>query len=250
MEFTCPYCQSAQIVQGMQLHIWTLRLEITKNSEGPIGFHGRAIACANPECAKTVLTGSLVNLAQNGLGKWIKGDVIESWSLRPQGLSKPLPDYIPRALVEDYTEACRIRDLSPKASATLIRRCLQGMIRDFCKITKPTLDKEIRALRQMVDDGAAPRGVSEESVEAIDQIRGIGNIGAHMEKDIDLIIPVDADEAQLLIELTEMLFEEWYVAREKRGSMLAALKAVSDRKKDLRAPQLPSPGTIPDVPQG
>ena len=42
-----------------------------------------------------------------------------------------LPDYIPEAIRKDYMEACAIIDSSPKASATLSRRCLQGMIRDF-----------------------------------------------------------------------------------------------------------------------
>ena len=55
-----------------------------------------------------------------------------------------------------------------------------------------------------------------ESVEAIDHVRTIGNIGAHMEKDIDLIIEVDPGEAQALIELIELLFEEWYVAKYER----------------------------------
>jgi len=98
----------------------------------------------------------------------------------------------------------------------------------------------------MVDNGTAPKGVSEESVDAIDQIRGVGNIGAHMEKDINLIIPVEANEAQLLIELTEMLFSEWYIAREKRTQRLAELKKMAGEKQDLRkAPpvaQLRAPG--------
>jgi hypothetical protein len=48
----------------------------------------------------------------------------------------PLPDYIPEQIKDDYYEACSILNLSPKASATLARRCLQGMIRDFWGITK------------------------------------------------------------------------------------------------------------------
>lgn len=242
MKFTCPYCQRAQIIQGKQRHSWLTPLYIENNVEGRIGFQGEAIACADPDCAKTILVGALANIFVKN-GEWEAGDPIESWALRPQGLARPLPDFIPQAIAEDYTESCRIRDLSPKASATLIRRCLQGMIRDFCGITKATLDQEIRTLRQMVEAGEAPKGVSEESVDAIDQIRGIGNIGAHMEKDISLIIPVDANEAQLLIELTEMLFDEWYIAREKRGQRLAALKKVAGEKQQLR--KLPSPGTAP-----
>lgn len=38
------------------------------------------------------------------------------------------------------------------------------------------------------------------------QVREIGNIGAHMEADINVIIDVDPDEAQILIDLVELLF--------------------------------------------
>lgn len=245
MKFTCPFCQSAQIVQGQQWHQWLTYLDITGNCEGKIGFQGEAIACANPDCAKTILSGRLGTVSFNFNGCQFEKE-IEGWALRPQGFARPLPDFIPQAIAEDYTEACRIRDLSPKASATLIRRCLQGMIRDFCGISKATLAQEIQSLRQKLEAGEAPKGVSEESVEAIDQIRGIGNIGAHMEKDISLIIPVDASEAQLLIELTEMLFDEWYLAREKRTERLAELKKMAAEKQYLRkatpVAQLAAPG--------
>ncbi|QRZ15400.1 DUF4145 domain-containing protein [Paracoccus methylovorus] len=240
MHYTCPYCQIRQIVQADQRYVETVHIHVEKNAEGQIGFTIEATTCANPDCAQTTLIGRLRNMRTDAIGRMSPTPgSLESWTLRPQGAARPIPDYIPQAIREDYTEACRIRDLSPKAAATLIRRCLQSMIRDFCNIKKHSLDQEIKALRGAVDAGTAPRGVSDESVDAIDRIRAIGNIGAHMEKDIDLIIPVEPDEAQLLIELTEMLFDEWYIAREKRGARLAALKEMADSKKELRTPQLP-----------
>ncbi len=114
------------------------------------------------------------------------------------------------------------------------------MIRDFAKIAKDTLNAEIVALQKMVDEDKAPRGVTPESVEAIDHVRKIGNIGAHMEKDIDLIIEIDPDEAQILIELVETLFDEWYVAREQRTQRfkgLAELRAKKDAEKSTKPAQ-------------
>jgi len=55
-----------------------------------------------------------------------------------------------------------------------------------------------------------------------------------MEADIDIVIPVDPKEAQILIDLIEILFDEWYVAREKRRSKFAALKATADEKQLLK----------------
>ena len=82
--------------------------------------------------------------------------------------------------------------------------------------------------------GKAASGVTLESVEAIDSVREVGNIGAHMEKDIDVIVDVDPNEAQALIELIEMLIDEWYVAREVRNARLAKVKAIADEKKQLK----------------
>ena len=49
------------------------------------------------------------------------------------------------------------------------------------------LGAEIRELRWRLDDRldeyGAPQGVTKESVDAIDHVRTIGNIGAHMERD-------------------------------------------------------------------
>lgn len=109
------------------------------------------------------------------------------------------------------------------------------MIRDFCGIAKGTLDKEITALRTAVEEGKAPKGVTEESVEAIDHVRTVGNIGAHMEKDIDLIVEVEPGEAQILLELVESLFDEWYVARDKRERRFAAVQTVAIQKREAIA---------------
>lgn len=150
----------------------------------------------------------------------------------PRGASKPQPEFIPEVLRTDYHEACLIKELSPKASATLSRRCLQGMIRNFAGIAKGTLALEIAALKKAVADGSADRAISAETVEAIDHVRGLGNIGAHMEKDIDVIVPVDPDEAQHMLDLIEMLIEEWYGARERRTQKLSSIAKLGKAKKE------------------
>ncbi|WP_447911383.1 DUF4145 domain-containing protein [Brevundimonas bullata] len=195
------------------------------------------MSCANHECGELSLWSSFVSgeFYWDGPKKFRAKSEIGRWPLRPRSSEKPQADAVPAPLAEDYYEACRIRDLSPKASATLSRRCLQGMIRDFCGISRATLFKEIEALKSAVDDGAAPAGVTVETVEAIDHVRSIGNIGAHMEKDINTIVPVEPGEAQALIELTELLFEEWYVARDSRRQKLARVKAIADQKAIVRA---------------
>ncbi|WP_246409402.1 DUF4145 domain-containing protein [Kaistia hirudinis] len=125
--------------------------------------------------------------------------------------------------------------MSPKASATLARRCLQGMIRDFAGISKSRLIDEIKELKRMANEDRAPKGVSIDAIEAIDAVRQIGNIGAHMEADINIIVEVDPKEAEELIGLIELLFEEWYVARAAREQRFARLKGIADEKAALKA---------------
>jgi len=112
------------------------------------------------------------------------------------------------------------------------------MIRDFCGIAKGRLIDEIKELGRRVEQGTAPRGVEHETVEAIDAVRSVGNIGAHMERDISVIVDVDPGEAQTLIELIEMLFDEWYIARRKREDRLARVKAVAIEKKAAKNRQV------------
>lgn len=194
-----------------------------------------SVACANEDCKELSLTFRVSHASPLGNGQFQVGEVYGEWDLWPESSARPQPDFIPVALRDDYLEACRIRNLSPKASATLSRRCLQGMIRDFCGISRNTLDQEIRALQEDIDGGRAPAGVQADTMEAIDSVRKIGNIGAHMEKDINLIIDVDPAEAQLLIELIELLFEEWYVAREVRAQKIRRIKAIADDKAAQKA---------------
>jgi hypothetical protein len=100
------------------------------------------------------------------------------------------------------------------------------MIRDFWKIRKARLIAEIDALKGRVDA---------ETWDAIDSVRKIGNIGAHMKKDINLIVDVEPHEARLLIELIETLFEEWYVARNEREQRMRKIKAAADGKDKIPA---------------
>ena len=96
------------------------------------------------------------------------------------------------------------------------------MLRDFWKVKPGRLVDEIDAIQTQVDPV---------TWQAIDALRKLGNIGAHMEKDINLIVDVDPNEADLLIELVETLIAEWYIARHERASRMSALVAAAAAKK-------------------
>lgn len=233
--WTCPHCGRPQTATEADLSEGEIKFYMSETGFGHLGLQAKALVCANTECRKPLVHVKVRRMKQ-AMNGWFfpkDDDPIVSRRLIPESSVKPQPEFIPKPIVEDYTEACLIRDLSPKASATLSRRCLQGMIRDFCGISDKTLFKEITRLRNAVDEGKAARGVSIESVDAIDQVRSVGNIGAHMEKDIDHIVPIDAGEAQILIDLIEMLFEDWYVERQRRQDRFASIARLAEEKKDV-----------------
>jgi hypothetical protein len=224
----CPFCDRHVTVTSENVAEATLAFE-HGNTYGPQVVYTKAIVCPNPTCREYTLEAGVVEGLRSGIYIIRKPNATphKSWRLVPAANVRMFPDYVRAPILEDYREACLIRSASPKASATLARRCLQGMIRDFWNVRKDTLAKEIEAIRGQVDPL---------TWDAIDSVRRIGNIGAHMEKDINLVIDVDPGEAQLLIELIETLIHDWYVVRHERQERLAKIVATADAKKLAKVP--------------
>jgi hypothetical protein len=215
--WTCPYCNHKAILQSGDVSLGSHAYGTRKF--GPLVLSTGVQQCPNDQCSELVV---MVWAESNPEpGKQTKFEIPRQ-RLRPNSKARPWPAYIPQPLLADYAEACQIELLSPKASAALSRRCLQGMIRDFWNVSRPRLADEVNALQTMVD---------RQTWEAIDALRKSGNIGAHMEKDINLIVDADADEARLLIELIETLLEEWYVGRHDRELRMQKFKAAAEAKK-------------------
>jgi hypothetical protein len=232
----CPFCAHRQVLSEANLRRISGELATDRNKHSVHRSTVTAIECMNEECRELYLAVEFhEGMMHSGTCyKHIDGRRILSFLLRPNSIAKPQHSSVPAPLVRDYEEACSIVGGSPKAAATLARRCLQGMIRDFCSISKPTLHAEIRELKKQVEAGTAPRQVSDESIEAIDAVRQIGNIGAHFEKEINLIVDVEPEEAAALISLTDLLFQEWYVSRYERQARLGKVKAIADAKREVR----------------
>ncbi|OWJ59388.1 DUF4145 domain-containing protein [Paraburkholderia caledonica] len=221
--WTCPYCNKIATILDPNLnrsrHVFD-----NQNKLGQLVLSTTVTVCPNDECREFTISANL-NRAKYQPNLILLGAPIQTWKLKPQSEAKPFPDYIPSAIRQDYEEACLIADLSPKASATLSRRCLQGIIRDYWKITKSRLVDEIAALKDKIDPT---------TWQAIDSVRNIGNIGAHMEKDINLIIDVEPAEASLLLRLIEVLLKEWYIGRHEREEHMHQIIAAAQSKADIK----------------
>jgi Domain of unknown function (DUF4145) len=221
----CAYCQ-----QKATPHTTNNRISLNDDKRWAII---EALDCPNPECRLVTLRAFLCEtetvevIGRHGIKQ---GKTLQTWALQPASRARPWPHFVPAFVREDYEEACKIELLSPKASATLSRRCLQNIIRDFFGINKPKLVDEINAL-----DGKIEGTVK----DALHALREIGNIGAHPERDPNLIVNVEPDEATAMIDLLEILIEETYVAREQRNQRLARVQSIAQAKSATKKATTP-----------
>ena len=235
-DWTCPFCNRHATITKESLSESFAYLGID-NADGPRALFTLFVVCPNTTCKKFTLKVSLFKAVRDnagGLQQQHAAPPIRKWSLIPSSCAQSFPSYIPKPILDDYGEACLIRDLSPRASATLSRRCLQGIIRDFWQVQVKSgrLVDEIAAIKNKVDPL---------TWQAIEAVRKIGNIGAHMEADINLIIDVEPQEAQLLIGLIESLLRDWYVARKTREEHLSSLIQLAADKADEKKQKSTAP---------
>ena len=154
------------------------------------------------------------------------------------------PDFVPQAIRNDYSEASLITKLSPKAAATLARRCLQEIIRDYWKITpefwgnnpeireycKVKKDKihnvilfqEIKAVEKL---GCIDAPI----ITAFKQLKDIGNIGAHPQENIDTIVPIEPGEAETLLKLIDLIIRKTYIQRQSDNMLLQEIEGLSNK---------------------
>ena len=216
--YNCPFC-------GITLPVTDDTHQVNYPSFSNVTGHGYSINGAYttndcisidmykcPECKN-------ISVIASSLGKGFKKPF--RVLVNPTSSAKQYPDYIPKAIRDDYEEAYSIVNLSPKASATLSRRCLQGMIRDFWNIKKSKLADAINELQNKVTSS---------QWKAIDSVRKIGNIGAHMESDINTIVEVDSGEAEKLLKLIELLIDKWYISRHDEDQLFLEVSNIADNK--------------------
>ena len=213
--YVCPFCGCTQAYRNSYDAVKTgFKRDISPIPEEykESAYTIYSLQCTSWKCKRVAVTA--INRAN---GKRV--DIV------PQVVYKHYPDYIPQQIRNDYEEANLILESSPKAAATLLRRCLQGMIHDYWGIYEKNLNAEITALRDKV---------TQAQWTALDGLRKMGNIGAHMEQDVNLIIDIDSDEARKLMRLIETLIDKWYIARHEEEQLFMDITAISDQKEAQR----------------
>ncbi len=222
--WTCRFCGQATTITDPNYSEGSSKICADNSVHGTVSLTHIALACPNNDCRQLTLAVHLRSFTWENSSR-IDGEIIHSWPLLPKSKAMVLPEYIPKSIREDYEEACLILRDSPKASATLSRRCLQGIVRDFWKLPKNKMGNLASELEYIKDKVDADTWVE------IGAIRSAGNIGAHMEKDVNFVVDVDVGEADLLIKLIETLISEWYVQTHKRKERTNKAKELVKKKE-------------------
>jgi hypothetical protein len=183
----------------------------------------RSITC--PNCHKFILYLANYNhelcIVEDGNEEMIK----KTYSVAliyPQIINRQqVAAEVPIEFAKDFTEACLVISLSPKASAALSRRCLQNIIRKHLKIEKKDLSQEIQ---EVINRGLFPTDI----LENIDYIRNIGNFAAHPIKSISSgeIVEVEPNEAEWNLDVLEMVFDYLFV----RPAFVKAKRSALNKK--------------------
>ncbi|MGM0906859.1 MAG: DUF4145 domain-containing protein [Pseudomonadota bacterium] len=223
--WNCPFCEHKSTITTSNYFKDTHFVHKASKLGELFILETTAITCPNQECKEIFIETEMFKSEKGAGGRYKGASTGEKWRLRPNSLALSFPDYVPEQIKNDYEEACKIVSLSPKASATLLRRCLQGIIRDFWQVNEKNLYREIEAIKNNID---------KQIWDAINAVRQVGNIGAHMERDVNTIIEVEPHEAEMLTKLIEFVIEQTYIKREEQNQMLQSIVSLAQEKQQLK----------------
>ena len=211
----CPHCL-------VNFHSNPKQDFIQKDTDG--GWAILHEAC--PDCKKLIIILICGHMLSGPSGPCVTKPLFKSIYAYPKGSSRqPCPSQVPKELAEDYTEACMVLNDSPKASASLSRRCFQHLLREYAKVKKSDLYNEIQ---ELLDRNILPTQLA----GSIDCIRNIGNFAAHpmKSKHSGEIMPVEPGEAEWNLDVLEALFDYYFIQpdilQKKKDALNKKLKEI------------------------
>jgi hypothetical protein len=212
----CPHCT-------ISIHeAWHRSVVYTKDEKGnQYGTLWRVQYMSCPECRKSILRLGTMKIQGNNMPP---ADPSTWLLIHPTGSARaPVPKEVPPSIASDYTEAAKVLQFSPKASAALSRRCLQSVLREE-GYTQKDLSKQIDAvLAETVGSKTLPSSVH----MIVDTVRNFGNFAAHKITDQTTLqlIDVEPAEAEFCLDVLDSVFDHYYVKPAQAIAVKAALDA-------------------------
>lgn len=228
----CPYCRVAfaDTWQPVRDPLWETILVGEPPEKLTVTIALQWVVC--PQCGRAVVQ-----------YRW-DGNAQSPWAtiVPRHAPPRPVPPEVESRFRSDFSEACLVLPLSPKASAALSRRCLQDLLREKAAVKPGNL---IREIDDVVASGTLPSWLSGQ----LHAIRNVGNFAAHPIKDTGTgeIVDVEPGEAEWMLDLLEQLFDFYFV---QPARVEASMKALNEKlasagkpPMELEAPH--SPAALP-----
>lgn len=159
------------------------------------------------------------------------GGVSTVTQVYPSAKVRPVPEEVVDPYKQDFIEACKVLQDSPKASAALSRRCLQAILKDKAGTKSKELYDQIE---EVINSGKLPSHIAED----LHAVRQVGNFAAHTMKSTvtGAILDVEPGEAEWNLDVLELLFDFYFV----QPAISAKRKAELNKKlKEAGKPELP-----------
>lgn len=203
----CPHCQ-AHFAGKVETNLL--------GNEPPVGEPYSTYTTVTAQCLACRRLITCLEIKRREVGKAGNSELVPvAWGmiLPERGHYPPCPPEVPTHVRRDYEEASLVLDLSPNSAAMLIRRALGTVLREEAGASQKLLGKQVP---EVLNSGE----LSTSLATSLEAIRNLGNLGAHLKRDIatDEVIDVTKSEAEWLIELLGALLDHYYVrpAQEKR----------------------------------
>jgi hypothetical protein len=214
----CPHCNTGINLAEEISETWSAK-DFEQSKQGYNVGYGHC-----PECDELIV---LLNRGRYAVerGTAFLIDGVTEEIVYPRYIQRKVEPEVPERYRQDFIEACSVFPLSPKASAALTRRILQGILREEFSIKHSNLAQEIEEFINLKD-------VPSYLAQAVDAIRNIGNFAAHPLKETNTgaIVDVEPGEAEWLLDVIEALFDFAFVQpkrlAEKKQQLNEKLKAI------------------------
>jgi transcriptional regulator with XRE-family HTH domain len=211
-------------------------------SEYPFPLTIFAFRCNSAVCGRYsiyVTTGVHSSYANGGSSN------VKTLFIYPRAFTKPIPKSVPLKIRRNYIEACTVINDSAKSAAVLCRCCLEGMIKDFFGEKLGQHVNRKLSLNSLIKLLQVENIIDANSIKVLNRMRAAGNNAAHFETDTPTIFDVkNVADVQIMIEVIEYLFQEWYIKRERENELYkhlgitidsAAGKAVKEKQPNQEA---------------
>jgi hypothetical protein len=229
-KWTCPYCKQSSQLEESEIRRQFLTYEEGDGDGGTQNVKAilEAKPCHNRLCLRVTVETTLDSIDPSPINPRIAKRIHHHQYPELKNSGPEYPNCVPKILQQELKEAYLICKISAKSSATLSRRCLQWILRDYFQTAPARLVDEIKSIKNHSK-------ISKDLFDALNGIRDIGNVGAHPEDDVNVMVDVQENEAEDILAVIDLLITETYIADDTASKKYQSIQTARNRIKKAKS---------------